>query len=98
MAFQLTIRPDAESDLQEAFTYYQECREGLGSDFILCVEHALDRIQSNPFQFPTVYRHIQRALIHRFPFGVFYQVKNKSVIVLAVMHCSRSPERWRTGM
>jgi len=33
MKFILSIRPEAEEDIKEAYSYYQQCQTGLGNDF-----------------------------------------------------------------
>ena len=44
----LLIRPEAEADIEEAYHWYERQRSGLGSDFLLCVEEGLEKIQKNP--------------------------------------------------
>ena len=34
----LLIRPEAETEIEEAYHWYEGQRDGLGSDFLLCVE------------------------------------------------------------
>jgi hypothetical protein len=48
MSYTLTIRKEAEFDIDEQFNYYEEKREGLGHDYLLCIEEALDKLQRNP--------------------------------------------------
>ena len=48
MKFILSIRPEAEEDIKEAYSYYQQCQTGLGNDFIASVESALINITENP--------------------------------------------------
>ena len=98
MSYQLRIRNAAEADIREAYEYYEECRHGLGQDFILCIEESLDKITRNPDQYPTIHRNIHRILVKRFPFGIFFVVKENTIIVLAVMHGSRSPRQWKIRM
>ena len=95
MAYNLSIRPEAETDLSDAFNYYQHCRPGLGQDFPLCVEVAFERITRNPCQYQAVHKTVRRAVIHRFPYGIYYIVANKHIIVLAVMALMRDPTRWQ---
>ena len=38
---------------------------------------------------------VRRALIHRFPYCVFYIVIERKISVLAVMHAARNPEQWK---
>jgi hypothetical protein len=43
MKYVLSIRPEAEDDIREAYSYYQQCQAGLGDDFINCLETALNK-------------------------------------------------------
>lgn len=95
MPHSLTIRREAEADISEAFEYYESCRPNLGSDFLLCIEGSLSRIQKNPEQYQKVYKRIHRALVTRFPYGIYYTVVETNVVVLAVVHARRNPEHWR---
>ena len=95
MAFEIKIRPEAEGDLKEAYSYFEQCRTGLGADFILCVEDSLSKIARNPEQYPIVYKAFHRTLVRRFPYGIFYEVREDAVIVFAIMHCAREPKKWR---
>ena len=91
----VVIRPEAEADLAEAFAWYEERRPGLGDRFLLSVEAVLAAIERYPESFPVVYAQVRRALLRRFPYGVFYTVKESAVVVLAVFHCAREPRRWQ---
>jgi toxin ParE1/3/4 len=95
MAFSIRIRPEAEKDLQEAFDYYQLCRVGLGHDFMMCVEVALESIQRNPAQHPNIHKQIHRNFVSRFPFGIYYLLKQDLVLVIAVLHVRRNPLHWQ---
>ena len=46
--------------------------------------------------FPAADGAIRRAMLSRFPYGVFYVVRGQTVRVLAVMHTSRDPQTWKT--
>jgi toxin ParE1/3/4 len=91
----LTLRKDAEKDLQAAFFYYQSCRQGLGHEFLLCVEMALEEICRNLIHYRQVYRDIHRVTLHRFPYAVYFICRDEKIIVLAVMHIRRDPDRWQ---
>ncbi|WP_084783623.1 type II toxin-antitoxin system RelE/ParE family toxin [Marinobacterium aestuarii] len=60
------------------------------------VEATLGRIAESPSLYPRVHRGTHRALIQKFPFGIFYRVVGDVVIVIAVMHASRNPRRWKS--
>jgi|WetSurMetagenome_2_1015567.scaffolds.fasta_scaffold02998_3 toxin ParE1/3/4 len=91
----LLIRPEAEADIEEAYRWYERLRSGLGSDFLLCVEEGLDKIQKNPEMYRVVHRNVRRLLIRRFPYGNFYITGPGLTIVLAVFHGHRDPEVWK---
>jgi toxin ParE1/3/4 len=90
------IRPEAESEIKEAYLWYEERRTGLGADFILCVEDGLEKIRSNPEMYPVVYKNIRRLLIRRFPYGIFYLTQLNIIMVLAVFHSQRNPKQWQS--
>lgn len=95
MSVPLTVRPEAEADLSEALCWYENQRPGLGEEFLLCVEEACERIARLPRTFPKVHKNCRRALVRRFPYGVFYVVEAKRVVVLAVLHARRDPKEWQ---
>jgi toxin ParE1/3/4 len=95
MPHSLHIRREAEADISEAFAYYESCRPNLGADFLLCLEASFSRIQRSPGHYQRVYKHVHRALIPRFPFGIYYTVMALDVIVLAVLHARRNPQHWQ---
>jgi plasmid stabilization system protein ParE len=95
MTFVVRLRAEAESDIQDAAVWYESQRLCLGHDFLDAAEASFARISENPLQFPILYRSARRALLSRFPFGVFFRIEGQTIVVLAVMHASRNPVRWR---
>jgi plasmid stabilization system protein ParE len=95
MTFVIRLRVEAENDIHDASVWYESQRLLLGHDFLDAVETAFSRISENPLQFPILYRGTRRALLSRFPFGVFFRLNGQTIIVLAVLHASRNPARWR---
>ncbi len=96
MDYELIIRPEAKSDLLDAFRWYQQQRPGLGLDFKLCVDEVISKIQRNPHIHKKIFQGIRRSVTRRFPFGVFYTVENERIIILAVLHARRDPTKWKS--
>jgi len=94
MKYDLVVRPEAEADTREACRWYEEQREGLGADFLLCVEACIESIQERPEFCRRIHKDVRRALVRRFPYGVFYTISDRIVAVLAVLHCRRNPKQW----
>jgi toxin ParE1/3/4 len=82
MSFSLSIRKEAEADISEAFEYYESCRESLGADFILCIEESITRIENNPRQYKIIHKTVHRALVRKFPYGIYYVLDGEKLLFL----------------
>ena len=91
MKYRVIVRPEAEDDLREAYSWYEGKRTGLGYDFLLQVDAALNFITRNPTIHAIEYKGTRKHLIKRFPYKIIYLVENERIIVLAVIHGRRSP-------
>ncbi len=92
----LVIRPDAEHDLAAAASWYDGERAGLGSEFLVAVRQVLTSIRDRPLMYPMVLHRIRRALLRRFPYGLFYVVEDDRIVVLACFHVMRDPKLIRS--
>lgn len=95
MTLGVRLRSEAEQDLSDAAAWYEEQLPGLGHQFLDEVLAAFSSITEAPLMYPVIHRNARRALIRRFPFGVYYLVENTAIVVVAVMHGSRDPRRWK---
>lgn len=86
---------EAEAELAEAFDYYEAQLSGLGHEFVAAVEQQLERVVENPALYQVMHRGVRRAVMRRFPYGVFYLFEEGAVVVLAVEHQARDPEHWK---
>jgi plasmid stabilization system protein ParE len=89
------VEPEAQADLEDAFVWYEEQRSGLGSEFLAEVARVFQVVEEAPEHYPVVRGVTRRALVHRFPFGVFYILGPERVAVTAVLHGRRDPRRWQ---
>jgi len=94
MSLRVIVRAEAEQDILRAYAWYEEQVRGLGSDFVTALDETLSLVAREPEIFQRVHRTVRRALLHRFPYGVFYVVESRRVVVLAVMHTARHPSKW----
>ena len=94
MNLPLIITPVAELDLAEAKSWYERQSRGLGDDFLLCIEEALDRIRLLPEAYREVVPGVRRVITRRFPYGVYYRIDLDQIAVLAVYHSKRDPRGW----
>ena len=83
------FRRRAELELLEAIDWYEEQRPGLGADLEVEVATALVRIQEHPEVFPVAYRQLRRALLVRFPYGIYFREMSDVIVVVSVFHLHR---------
>jgi len=91
----VSVSRRAEEEAQKAAHWYNRKSKGLGVAFLEAVEQTLLAIADNPARFPLVYQDIRRALLKRFPYGMFFRLRVDRIRILSIMHLSRDPNRWR---
>ena len=94
MTPRLVVRPAAEADITDAALWYEARASGLGADFLRVVDVALAEIQRMPERFPVVQMQCRRALLRRFPYGIYFVDSAELISVVACMHARRDPRRW----
>src|SRR5262245_7642572 len=85
------IFPNAEADLASALDSYEGQASGLGLEFLRAFEAALAMLRRYPEAAPRVRGAVRRAVLRRFPFGVFFDERDGTIRVLAVLHARRDP-------
>ena len=95
MTRRFIVRPLAEADLEDAARWYEDERAGLSERFLSDVDRTIARIRERPFEFPAVSGNVRRALLHTFPYAVYFRMSDEAVVVLAVLHLRRNPKVWR---
>lgn len=90
------LTPAARYELIHAQDWYENELPGLGRRFLAEVEAAIERMQTNPQQFPTIHKNVRRALLRHFPYCLMFVIEpDDSLTVIACFHGSRNPIRWQ---
>jgi plasmid stabilization system protein ParE len=92
MKYKVIVRPEAEDDLKESFSWYEDKRRGLGYDFLLQVDAGINFINRNPEIHSIEYKGTMKHLIKRFPYKIIYLVEEEKIIIVAVIHSRRRPD------
>lgn len=95
MSYRLNFLPQVEQDVQDAFDWYELQVPGLGEDFLLSADAAVNAIVRNPLLNAAEHKGIRKAKTKRFPFGVFYVVNKDTITVMAIIHLARHPRTWK---
>ena len=90
---QIRFQPEAETELAEARLWYSLQREGLDAALMRSIDQTLSALARRPYSNPIIYRSLRRAVVRRFPFAIFYEVGTSEIVVFAVYHSRRDPER-----
>ena len=96
MEYVLTFRAEARDEMENAYNWYEDQKAKLGEDFLACVDSTLDRIEERPEAYRIVFQDFRRAIIHRFPYVVYYRIISSRIIVIAVVHGKRDPKTWQS--
>lgn len=92
----LIILPEAEQDSKEAYAWYSQQESGLGEEFLRCVDACIQSVRRNPEMYRVVFESYRRAVLRRFPYVIFYEFVDETIIVYSVFHCSQDPKKWRS--
>ena len=95
MNYSVLVRGQAKRDLRQAAKWYEKRLRGLGREFVSEVETVIERIGENPLVYQSVHRDVRRAVVHRFPYGVFYRIEQHDIIVFAIVHLNRDVSAWQ---
>lgn len=92
---ELVLLLQAELDIQAAFNRYEGFQPGRGEVFMRHLDAVLTHIRQHPELAPVYGEVYRRRLIRDFPYGVFYQVQPKRVIVAAIIDLRQDPQAIR---
>lgn len=87
------LLPEAERELEDAFWWYERQRSGLGLEFLLAFDAAVERLRRLPKGYELVALRTRKALLRRLPYLVLYATEAERLLVTAVFHGRRDPHR-----
>ncbi|HEV8239432.1 MAG TPA: type II toxin-antitoxin system RelE/ParE family toxin [Thermoanaerobaculia bacterium] len=91
------VRAEVADELTAAALWYRDISPSLADAFFAEYEAAIARVQEYPRSCPVVYpaREVRRALMHRFPYALFYRLTDEEGVVFALRHCAQHPRGWQ---
>ncbi|MEW6620378.1 MAG: type II toxin-antitoxin system RelE/ParE family toxin [bacterium] len=91
MIYPLRFLPEIEEDIIGAYVWYETKSPGLGEEFLRIFYACVGGIRWNPLLYPKVYKEFRRCLLRRFPYSIYYMIKDGQIIVYGLFHCARAP-------
>ena len=89
----VAFRREARLEFDEAVVWYEEKRQGLGLEFQQAVDDRLTEAAAQPTLFRAVRGPVRRIVFNRFPYAVHFIADDSRIVVLAVFHARRDPQR-----
>jgi plasmid stabilization system protein ParE len=82
----------AEFDIQRAYDFYERFQEGRGDVFMRHLDIVVGRLRSFPESGPVVHTRYRRLLVPSYPYGIFYTIEPRGIIVAGIMDTRQDPE------
>ena len=86
----IKILDEAENDIANGISFYEEQRIGLGNYFLDSIFSDIESLHLYAGIHIQINRYY-RLLSKRFPFAIYYKIKNQVIYIYAVLDCRRSP-------
>lgn len=83
-------------EIDDAIDYYEDARVGLGLEFLVEIEKAVEKLAMSPLRYRPVRSIFRRCLVNRFPYAIIFshEIRTDHINIVAVMHMSRKPDYW----
>ena len=88
----------ADDEFVEAKAYYNLQSEGLGYAFAVEIKKALGRIVQYPEAWTSLSKRTRRCRINRFPYALIYQIRDDTILIVAVQNLHKHPDSWRSRL
>ncbi|MEO7297903.1 MAG: type II toxin-antitoxin system RelE/ParE family toxin [Verrucomicrobiota bacterium] len=92
MSHYLNVTADANRDLEQASSWYNEKQAGLGDRFVLAVREKFEVILRWP-ELPRAVgrKSIRKVRIPRSPYSIYYRILGEKIQIVAIVHGARDP-------
>lgn len=85
----------AKKEFINSAKFYESRRHGLGKRFQKEIRKQVGFIQNNPKSAELKYKDIRVLVIKTFPFTIHYKIEKEYIVIVAIFHSSRNPEKLR---
>ena len=98
MTYTLRFLPEVEEDVIGGYVWYETKSPGLGEEFLRIFYACVGEIPRNPQLYPKVHNAFRRRLLRRFPYAIYFMMKDDQIIVFGLFHCARDPRTIRVKL
>ena len=96
----IVLHPEADREYAEAAQYYERQRPGLGAEFIVTVDEAVEGLKRFPRRWRVIEDDVRRGLLERFPYAFYYweKIPGEELEILSISHSKRHPLHWKSRL
>jgi toxin ParE1/3/4 len=87
--FQLLILEEVGDEIEEAYNWYEEQREGLGEELLIEIGKSYKKLSEHPQYYSYSSKKFRRIKIDRFPYFLIYGIEKDAVIINSFIHAKR---------
>ena len=91
MKYTLVFHPDVEEDVLLSYNWYETKSTGLGEELLRIFYGHASELSKTPLSWQKVEGECRRRLLRRFPFAIYYLIREQQVIVIGLFHTARDP-------
>lgn len=88
----------AESELEDAVTYFDQQLSGLGDRFQREIEHTIALIVQYPEAGSALTKRVRKFRVRKFRYSIIYVPDDHEVLIVAVAHHRKRPGYWRNRL
>lgn len=88
----IVVLDEAENDIAKGMLFYEKQKNGLGNYFLNSILSDIESLHIYSGIHVKVKDYF-RLLSKRFPFAIYYKVKDKTISIYAVLDCRQNPLR-----
>jgi toxin ParE1/3/4 len=93
MPYTLSKAAIIKEDVVEALDYYDAISESLALRFEKELNEAFDKLEQQPYYYFKINAKYRRIVLPSFPYMVVYRIVEQTVIVIAVFHQKKHPNK-----
>ena len=82
----------ADADIQSAYDFYEAYQAGRGEVFMHHLDAGFGRVRDFPEIAPVFHGKHRRLLVHGFPYGIFYTIEGRRIVIAGVMDLRQDPD------
>ncbi len=92
MGFKLKLSTQAQLDVWDIISWYEDHQVGLGEKFNSNLNTLFFKIAANPTQYSYYKKDFRRAVVNNFPYLVIFKITQNEIVVYTIVYGGRDPK------